>query len=383
MSRPPDPQLVEAYQLIKAGQRALAGTRLKAFLAEHPQDANGWWLMAHVVTRQETVESCLEKVLALDPDHAPAREKLARLRPPPLDPDLEFVPPDDLIALPAIIDSLPGWKASLGAEPGRAAGAESIPPVAPTGKPIPRPRRRTQIETMIGVGLVATALVILVGALVIKGVQDGWFDSLAGSPAGTLKAKNFTLQYPPEWATECSSSLFSSSQVCAFATDERYSIFNLYLAGRDEVGDESLLTSINRILFSGGEQPDLAVTGVVLDYPQSDPGYEYVRQSITWSEQEYSAKRGRTNYLQGYDLWMEYDKENPVIDGQTSYIYWLSGKDVTGQVLSRKGYFVICDAYIPHGDRMLMLTMVGYSSTAIEAIPRETVEQMISSLTFK
>lgn len=76
----PSPELVEAYQLIKAGQRKEAGQRLKAYLATNKNDANAWWLMANTVQKPETVERCLQTVLKLNPNHASAQRKLQRLR---------------------------------------------------------------------------------------------------------------------------------------------------------------------------------------------------------------------------------------------------------------------------------------------------------------
>lgn len=79
---PPTPELVEAYQLIKAGERQAAGQKLRAYLSQNRTDADGWWLMAHAVGKQETVIRCLETVIKLDPNHTKARDKLAKLCPP-------------------------------------------------------------------------------------------------------------------------------------------------------------------------------------------------------------------------------------------------------------------------------------------------------------
>lgn len=89
---PNPPELVNAYRLIKAGQKAEAATLLKTYLAANGRDARGWWLMAHVVDKPENVRRCLENVIKLDPTHSKAREKLAQITAPPAEVDDE---PDD------------------------------------------------------------------------------------------------------------------------------------------------------------------------------------------------------------------------------------------------------------------------------------------------
>ena len=87
----PSTELVQAYAMLKAGQRQAAGHLLKGYLNDHPRDADGWWLMAHTMSKPENVRKCLERVVTLDPNHAKACEKLARLDPIPEDePDDAF-----------------------------------------------------------------------------------------------------------------------------------------------------------------------------------------------------------------------------------------------------------------------------------------------------
>jgi hypothetical protein len=76
---PPSPELVEAFNLIKAGQHEQAGRLLKSYLAQHKEDVDGWWLMAHAASQPDTMRRCLEMVLKLDPKHAKARAKLDKL----------------------------------------------------------------------------------------------------------------------------------------------------------------------------------------------------------------------------------------------------------------------------------------------------------------
>ncbi len=96
-------ELIEAYRLIKAGQRQEAGGVLKAYLAQNGRDARAWWLMAHAVDKPENVRRCLETVLKLDPNHTKAREKLDRLaEPAPAAPPVESSPAPSPAPAPAV-----------------------------------------------------------------------------------------------------------------------------------------------------------------------------------------------------------------------------------------------------------------------------------------
>jgi hypothetical protein len=80
---PPSPELVEAYNLIKAGQKQDAGRILKGYLAQHKDDPQAWWLMSHAAAQPETIRRCLEMVLKLNPDHTKARAMLERMQTEP------------------------------------------------------------------------------------------------------------------------------------------------------------------------------------------------------------------------------------------------------------------------------------------------------------
>lgn len=103
MTSPATPEeLVEAYRLLKAGQRQQAGAILKPYLARHQDDVRAWWLMAHAVSNRDVARQCLEQVLKIDPTHERARARLAELAPaakPAGPPDDE--PDDSFFVIPA------------------------------------------------------------------------------------------------------------------------------------------------------------------------------------------------------------------------------------------------------------------------------------------
>lgn len=88
-------ELVEAYRLLKAGQRQQAGAVLKPYLAAHQDDARAWWLMAHAVSNRDVARQCLEQVLKIDPTHERARARLAGLAPAARPAEVPDDEPDD------------------------------------------------------------------------------------------------------------------------------------------------------------------------------------------------------------------------------------------------------------------------------------------------
>jgi hypothetical protein len=427
MSSSHDPQLVRAYELIKSGQAAQAGALIKNYLADHPRDPDAWWLMAHAVIQPDVKQKCLEKVLAFNPNHAKAREKLDRLQQQGSslpDPTSSFVMPTDLDpAAPASqFDPFgsPGWQAGGsfdeddgrvdwgpilgriqqtglvgGTTPGAAANDLFDPASAQPGRLEPsfstmHQGRRvddegdpSSVSSLVGIGLIAVAVVVLAAVLLYAANEKGWLHTSAGETSpGEIDGKTFVLRFPETWYAECDSGFLRSARVCAFSTEEKYSLLDLYIHDRDKVSGDSLLPTISQMLFSHNQHPGLVLTGVVMDYSQNGSEYEYIHQSINYSEQLYSSWRGQTNYIRGYDLWMAYEKDNPLIGNEYGYIYWITGKDNVGSIISHKGYFVVADAYVPHGDRMLMLTMFGYSPTNPEEIPIETIRAVIESVEF-
>ncbi|MBO9309209.1 MAG: hypothetical protein J7551_05440 [Chloroflexi bacterium] len=72
-------QLKEAYALIKAERRAEAYELIAPILAQQPDYVDAWWLAAHSAPTLRAAMLACQKVLALKPDHAPAKLMLEEL----------------------------------------------------------------------------------------------------------------------------------------------------------------------------------------------------------------------------------------------------------------------------------------------------------------
>jgi hypothetical protein len=87
-------QLLEAYQLIKDGQRIKAESILSLILDADQNNADAWWLMANAVKAPDERREALTHVLRLRPDHAKAQQMLADLNARDM-PDLDDLTGDD------------------------------------------------------------------------------------------------------------------------------------------------------------------------------------------------------------------------------------------------------------------------------------------------
>ena len=103
--------LQQAIAAIKAGDKA-AGQRLLAeVIRNDPRNEAAWLWMSAVLDSDEQRRVCLERVLAINPDSATARQGLARLgfiSQPPL-PSPAPDTPSPGAAPPAGRVALPGW----------------------------------------------------------------------------------------------------------------------------------------------------------------------------------------------------------------------------------------------------------------------------------
>lgn len=75
-----DTQLKEAIELARSGERKAAQTQLASFLDEQPGEAQGWYLLSLLVESPQKQAAYLSKTVALNPDHAKAKEQLAALQ---------------------------------------------------------------------------------------------------------------------------------------------------------------------------------------------------------------------------------------------------------------------------------------------------------------
>jgi Tfp pilus assembly protein PilF len=85
-------ELQRAEELLRAGYKTQAQTRLARLLKQDFRNEQAWWLLAQAQDDPKRRRDCLERVLALNPDNEAARQMLADLTAPAAPPATSSLP---------------------------------------------------------------------------------------------------------------------------------------------------------------------------------------------------------------------------------------------------------------------------------------------------
>ena len=405
------PELIEAYRLLKAGQRQQAGAVLKPYLEQHRQDARAWWLMAHIVTKPDAVRQCLERVVLLDPTHEKARERLAALSAPPDD-----EPDDSFFETPAA--PAPSRPVTTTARPLaiRALGLPSAPEPPSTGdiptfeefaeqtsagidpfsgEPINNPfanleRLESAVGTVTGAQeqltealqappqdeqgarrvllLALGGLVIFLVVMVILVVAEnqGWLKR-SGNPVPKMRALNgelFTINYPKGWDARCLHEKLGYP-VCGIANHALYNEVELF-AGTD-INLGALIAQSMNLALRGEELPDERVSLIAMAVPPASLAYD----DASWAKTNYEW------YQRGMALdptaKVNYEQREITVDDLPGYYY----------VFTSEGEYkrAAWDVYVIHKGVVFWLR-IDYWGPRKARIPQATVDAMIRSIRF-
>jgi len=414
MTTPPSsPELTRAADYLRAGERDAAGRLLKAYLTDHPRDADAWWLMALAVRRPENVRTCLERVLRLRPDDPRAKARIAQLdrpdepddsffairasapapvntrqpvppnnAPVPFDPTLDLGEPFDPFAgIDAPSDpftALRGQRPGTGNQPEWGPGLGFISQRQPA-KP-ERPARRSGLPRKT-VGLIAAvcAGLVLIAALLVVAQERGWIH-LGGLPAmRALDGGSFALEYPEDWGAECTTGL-QGALVCGIANDPRFNEVDLYTGNQVDFAQQ--LSSAISGMLSFEELPDLSLSVIAIDAPPGSPYFQQPSQAQMMHEilTEYGS-------LSDEGVQVEYDERDETIDGRPARVYRLDVKDTTGAletfVTGGEGDWALYDVYIPHDGTQFWMTVQAVAFHNRAELPRDVIEHMIDSIDLK
>jgi hypothetical protein len=86
------PLLSQAASALETGDLATAQTLLTQLLRQDARNEGAWLLLAQCVNDSDKQRTCLQRVLALNPDNTEARQRLTALEQPPL-PETKSWPP--------------------------------------------------------------------------------------------------------------------------------------------------------------------------------------------------------------------------------------------------------------------------------------------------
>jgi hypothetical protein len=115
-------KLQEAVAAARAGETKTAQRLLADILEENPDEVHAWFLLSHLVDSETKQIAYLKKVVALDPTHIKARQRLGQLQARPVAAEIVIEAESEAAPLPvstdpfdyeaqAMGDTVPDWMA--------------------------------------------------------------------------------------------------------------------------------------------------------------------------------------------------------------------------------------------------------------------------------
>jgi cytochrome c biogenesis protein CcmG, thiol:disulfide interchange protein DsbE len=239
--------LQQAEQLLREGRKQEARTVLVGCVRSNPSSTRGWWMLSFALTDPKQQIDCVERVLRLDPNYAPAHARLQKLK--------ENINTQLLIS--PFAESSPSQPVVAPTQPPR----QSAPPSAS------RPRKKTnsqvlQYAVLAVMACVAMGVIGFGAVMVVRG-----YSSVPMQPAPSVQPIQPTaitpISLPPTWTPvatptpAATQTLFPTNTPLATSTVlvlPTSTIFPTSTIARPEVG-----------IVQGASAPDFKLTNVNTD----------------------------------------------------------------------------------------------------------------------
>jgi cytochrome c biogenesis protein CcmG/thiol:disulfide interchange protein DsbE len=210
-------------QLIQAGKHQEALRSLAVYLKSNPGSVQAWWMLSQVVPDKKQQSECLERVLKLDPGHAPAKARLEKFKtgasPKPIPPSVApftFSPEEELAFKTPERESL---RASRPESPSKGLNTSKRLPEAPNPpvtapKPVKKPAAGKRKMSLLEISVLAILMCILTASVGTLGTL-----ALRQKMANDLQATQVMAQawashppqtLPPTWTATVTSTLLPS-----------------------------------------------------------------------------------------------------------------------------------------------------------------------------
>ena len=228
-------------------------------------------------------------------------------------------------------------------------------------------REGPSVEKIIGLGVIAVAVVVLVGLALYVADNQGWINVTGDKVPDmtTMDGGSFTMKYPKGWDQRCLSE-GSGYPVCGVAN---HRMFNevAFFAGQDINLGQMIADSFS-MAFSGEELPDTQTSIIVMDVPDTSLAYD----NGSWAKTKY--EWAQSGYYFGDLDNVDYVRKDIIVDGFTGYYYKYTSKE--------RWTNAAWDLYVPH-DGIILWLRVDYGGERKFDIPEETVDAMIESIEIK
>ncbi len=226
---------------------------------------------------------------------------------------------------------------------------------------------RAGVERFIGFGVIAVAVIVLVGLALFVADKQGWINLTGGGvPAmTTLDGGSFTVQYPKGWDQRCLKEA-AGYPVCGMANHALYNDV-AYYAGQDVNLGVMLSESFNMAL-RGEELPETQTSIIMMDVPDTSSSYD----NGSWAKTKY--EWSQSGYYIGDPGEVDYVRKEITIDGFTGYYY-----EYTSQGRWNDAAW---DVYVPH-DGIILWLRIDYGGERKHKIPSDMVQAVVDSIHIK
>jgi peroxiredoxin len=184
--------LQQAEQLLREGKKQEARAVLVGYVRSNPSSTRGWWMLSFALTDPKQQIECVERVLWLDPNYAPARARLEKLNgsvQSSVSPFVETTSPQ-----PVIVSSQPAKGASSPA----------------SQKPAPRPGKKAnnlvlQYAVLAVMGCMAMGVVGFGVVMIVRG-----YSNVPMQAAPLAQPVVITPTLPPTWTPPATATLIAT-----------------------------------------------------------------------------------------------------------------------------------------------------------------------------
>lgn len=189
--------LQQAEQLLREGKKQEARTLLVGYVRSNPSSTRGWWMLSFALTDSKQQIDCVERVLRLDPNYAPARARLEKLK-GNINTQLSVSP----------------FAESAPPQPAR----QDAPSPAPQ-KPASRPRKTTnsQVLKYVVLAVMACMAVGVIGIGAVMVIQ--WTSTVPAQAAPPIQPTAITpISLPPTWTPASTATLVATPTLASTNT---------------------------------------------------------------------------------------------------------------------------------------------------------------------
>jgi peroxiredoxin len=250
--------LQHAEQLLREGRKQEARTVLVGCVRSNPSSTRGWWMLSFALTDSKQQVECVERVLRLDPNYAPARARLEKLK-GNINTQLLVSP---------FAESAPSQSAVVPSQP---IGENAPSPVPQKSTSNLRKKTNNEVIQYAVLAVMACMAVGVIGvgaAMIIR-----WTSSVPAQAAPSVPPTGITpLSLPPTWTPTATATLIATQTL--FPTSTPLATSTVLVLPTNTILPTLVISKPKVGVVQGASAPDFKLTNVNTDKKVKLSDYE-------------------------------------------------------------------------------------------------------------